>query len=42
MEDYDKENKKERDSHKSKIAVKSAENEENLRKLEQMLTIDIN
>lgn len=42
MEDYDKENKKERDSHKAKIALKSAENEDNLRRLEEMLTIDIN
>jgi DNA-directed RNA polymerase specialized sigma subunit len=42
MEEFDKENKRERETHKAKVTIKNAENEENLRKLEEILTIEIN
>jgi hypothetical protein len=42
MEEFDKENKRERENHKVKVSLKNAENEENLKKLEEILTIEIN
>ena len=42
LETFDKENKKAKESHKQEVALINAENEENLKKLEEILTIDIN
>jgi hypothetical protein len=42
LNDFEKENKANKENHKENIAVKMAQNEENLKKLEEILTIDIN
>lgn len=42
LENFEKENKADKENHKQKVALKMTENEENLKKLEEILTIDIN